>query len=237
MAAPARADGRRDFELRAHAETVGQGVDYGAEARADGTHPTGHRRRRGCRYRVETYPNEAPQLNYEAYRIYCGDRIVRSGFRYPSQATPTEISAGLERLVDRLDVEGGTIDVRPNNKGVVAVPAYFWVDGYDGNPITETETIAGTTLVVTATLTSVEWDFGDGAAPVNGGLGQPWPERSDVRHSYRDASYVDRPYEVTATLWFQPTFTVGTDEAGALDPFPVELVTPYVVRDVQAVGH
>ncbi len=236
VAAPQAGAEGRDDDLSAYAETVGQGVDYGAEARAEATGTTS-RRRSGCRYRVETYPNAAPQMNYEAYRIYCDDRIIRSGFRYPNQPDPAAVSATLERLLDRLDIQDGTIDIRPNNKGVVAIPAYFWITGYDGTTITQTDTIAGTTLTVTATLTTTEWDFGDNTTPVEGSLGQPWPQRSDVHHSYRDASYTDRPHQVTATLWFQPTFTVGTNDAGTLDPFPIELTTPYIVRDIQAVRH
>ncbi|MBW8825284.1 MAG: hypothetical protein JF603_02880 [Acidobacteria bacterium] len=221
-----------------HANTSGQGVDYGAEARFDDSPDATHHRSSGCRYHVEYGTHgEAPSTGAITFMVYCGDTLIRSGWRMPNERDAADAMPIVQRLIDRLEVEDKSIDIRPNHAGVVAVPAYYWVTGYDGGDVSQTDTVGGIDITVTAHLTNVVWNFGDEADSQHGGLGQPWPQRSDVHHSYRYPAPAGDPYVITATLWFQPTFTVGGQPGAALDPFPVTFTRAYPVREIQAVQH
>jgi hypothetical protein len=238
------------------AQTSGQGVDYGAQGeRENATFRPARRRGAGpkdtvgqpCRYRVEaagdvaldelpgTFPDElTPEQGL--YWVRCNDQLTLRVLTTP-QARQLVIDTEVQHLLDRLEVEGGTVDVRPLDNGLVAVPAYFWVDGLDSESLADSLTLplTGTTVSVTAALTSVEWDFGDGSPTVVGDLGQAWPAHSSVSHAYRDATPTDDPYQVTATLWFQPSYAVDGVPGEALEPFAVPLTSTYSVRELQAV--
>ena len=138
-----------------------------------------------------------------------------------------------EELVRRLTVAPSNVDVRPDSRGVTGIPSMFWVEGYDANALTATESAFGLTVTVTIQLVEVEWDFGDGSPVVQAGLGEAWPQRSSVQHNYRKASG-GSPYAVTATLLFQPAYTVNGVAGPALDPIQVPVTRDYVVHQIQA---
>lgn len=143
-------------------------------------------------------------------------------------------AAGLaDELIRRLTVTPSSVDVRPDNRGVTGIPSMFWVDGFDPNALTATESAFGLTVTVNIQLVEVEWDFGDGSPVVQAGLGEAWPQRSSVQHNYR-ASSGPSPYRVTATLLFQPTYTVNGVAGPALDPIQVPVTRDYVVHQIQA---
>ena len=79
--------------------------------------------------------------------------------------------------------------------------------------------------------------FGDVVANamllVQAGLGEAWPQRSSVQHNYRTSSG-QAPFRVTATLLFQPTYTVNGVAGPALDPIQVPVTRDYVVHQIQA---
>jgi hypothetical protein len=174
----------------------------------------------------------APSEEHRLYLIQCNGDPPTTRWLLPGQQVDIELA--VRRLVDRLEVSATGIQVRPDTAGVVAIRSYFWVEGY-GAPITQSATLGGTTVNVTATLVGVDWTFGDGQPGSSGGLGEAWPARSSISHVYRDDSGA-RPYTVTATLWFQPTYDVnGAAGAQPLPRFAVPISRAYTVHEVQAV--
>jgi hypothetical protein len=138
-----------------------------------------------------------------------------------------------DELVRRVTVLPATVAIRPDSRGVTGIPSMFWVDGYGPQPLTATESAFGLTVAVNIQLVEVAWDFGDGTPVAHAGLGEAWPRRSSVQHTYRDTSGA-APYTVTATLLFQPTYTVNGVAGPTLQPIQVPVTRPYVVHQVQA---
>jgi hypothetical protein len=175
---------------------------------------------------------DPPSPAHTLRRLWCNDQLLDLRWYGPSTPDGATVAAEIARALDRLSVAPGGIGVRPDAAGVVAVPAYFWVDGAATAP---TETVVlpgfGTTLTVLAELTAVTWDFGDGTPPVVGDLGRPWPARSSVHHVYAE----DGAVTVTATLRYQPRFTLDGAPGTPLAPFTVTATRTYEVQQVQAV--
>jgi hypothetical protein len=137
-----------------------------------------------------------------------------------------------EELVRRLTVGDSAIQVRPDSRGITGIPSYFWIEGYGDAPLQGTESAFGLTVAVTIRLAGVDWDFGDDTPVVHAGLGEAWPERSSVEHNYRYSS--TEPYTVTATLRFQPTYTVNGIAGAPLEPITIPTTRPYLVHQLQA---
>jgi hypothetical protein len=177
-----------------------------------------------------------PTPEHKLYELRCNRELV--GLRWYGPGTPTpEIAAELERLLDRLDVSAAVIEVRPAGTGLVGVPAYAWLTAASVGPLTASITLPGfgTTVTVVARLTGVTWDFGDGTPPVDAGPGEAWPALSSVHHAYAESSPADRPFPVTATLTYTPTYTVDGVAGGSLEPVTFTLERTYAVRELQAV--
>jgi hypothetical protein len=90
-------------------------------------------------------------------------------------------------------------------------------------------------VTVTATLRSVEWDFGDGSPKVVAGLGEAWPERSSVRHNYSHRSPPGQPYVVTASLVLDTSFSVDGNPATTLPSITRLGDMEITVEEIQAV--
>lgn len=135
-----------------------------------------------------------------------------------------------ESVRNRMEVAPGNIGVRPDTRGVTGIPSLFWVDNAPSSMVQSTSAF-GVTVTVTATLSDVAWSFGDGSEVLHGGLGQPWPQRSDVRHNYRDTG----SFSVTASLTYLAAFTASNGAGGQLAPITITFSRPYEVHEVQAV--
>lgn len=196
-----------------------------------------------CDWRVTAYPftgadpparyGEPPSPEHRLYLVFCDDEFVDAAWLGPSDDAPPAIDteALARTVVEHVPVDLFTIDVRPEGRAVTGIPSYFWVEGYDGAPITDSVANGPVTVAVEITLGTVTWDFGDGTPPVTAGLGQAWPERSEIRHAYRDRG----AYDVTVTITMPATFTVNGGAATELEPITRTATIPYVVDEVQAV--
>jgi len=144
--------------------------------------------------------------------------------------------------------------------GLVALPAWFWVEGYDGGTLGGSRTVSlppevgadvpadevpandrsrrGTSLTVEVRLrpTSYEWDFGDGTTRTSHSLGQKYPSESDIQHTYEHTSLMSpNGFPVRLTIEFAAEFQVN---GGAPEPLPTIRRTyesRYRVQEVQAV--
>jgi hypothetical protein len=96
--------------------------------------------------------------------------------------------------------------------GLVALPSWYWVEGYDGQPFGASRTIDippevsaqvpftevpaddprrnGRSFTVEVQLegTRYDWNFGDGAGLTTHSLGTPYPAESDLKHTYEFSS-------------------------------------------------
>ncbi len=142
------------------------------------------------------------------------------------------------------------ISLRANpGTGLVAMPAWFWVDGYDGSPLYGSETLGGTTVEVEITPQRYDWHFGDGGFFSTASLGRPYPDESDIQHTYEQSSLVaGGQFEVRLEITFAGQFRVITEEDDGegnivvtigdwepLDPMVRSFVAPYPVQQLQSV--
>ncbi|MGE3795316.1 MAG: hypothetical protein AB7I38_15490 [Dehalococcoidia bacterium] len=142
------------------------------------------------------------------------------------------------------------ITVRANpGTGLVALPSWFWVDGYDGSPLYGSEALGNTTVEVEITSQRYDWHFGDGGFVSTGSLGRPYPDESDIQHTYEQSSLVaGGQFEVRLEITFAGQFRVITEEDDGegnivvtvgdwepLDPMVRSFVALYPVQQLQSV--
>jgi hypothetical protein len=176
-----------------------------------------------------------PSPEHELWMIFCDGNYVTTRWLGPSDFGEQPIQPLIDRAVRRVLVGGVEVASRPNGEAVTGIPTLFWVEGFDGRPISVTEEAFGIAVTVTATLRSVEWDFGDGSPTVHAGLGEPWPERSSVRHSYEQRSPPGQPFVVTASIVLDTAFSVDGNPATSLPPITRVGRLQVTVGEIQAV--
>ncbi|MPZ50273.1 MAG: hypothetical protein GEU75_13415 [Dehalococcoidia bacterium] len=138
-------------------------------------------------------------------------------------------------LLDEIPVPDIEIGANPAT-GMVAVPSWFWLDGYDGSPIVESAALAGITVEVEITPTSSRWVFGDGATLSTASFGAVYPEPSDIRHTYERSSLsAGGAYAVSVDLTFAVRFRVVGEDWQDLEPITRSFSSEYPVRQLQSV--
>jgi hypothetical protein len=113
--------------------------------------------------------------------------------------------------------------------GLVGFESWFWVEGYDGRPIVDRIEAFGVAVDVRIEPTAVTWSFGDGTS-TTGGLGLPYPTRSDIRHGF----ITHGVRIVHADLALVPRYRIDGTEWLELPPIPLVAERPYRVREAQA---
>lgn len=108
-----------------------------------------------------------------------------------------------ERYVEEVLRPDVSIGANPAGQGLVGLPSWFWIDGFDGSVTAPPISAFGMTIEVRMATGTVTWDFGDGTV-VDGDLGRAYPEASTVQHAHRRSG----TYTVTATLDLVPEYRV-----------------------------
>jgi hypothetical protein len=138
-------------------------------------------------------------------------------------------------LLDHVPVPQIKIGVNPA-PGLVALPSWFWIEGYNGAPITASESLASTTVEVQITPTSYRWTFGDGAKLETSSLGRAYPATSDIRHTYEQSSLaVGGKFTVTVEVTFNARYRISGGAWQALDPISRSFTAPYPVQQLQSI--
>jgi hypothetical protein len=138
-------------------------------------------------------------------------------------------------LVHEIQLPGIGVGVNPKT-GLVAMPAWFWVDGYDGSPITASDTLGSLTVNVQIAPTSLQWSFGDGGTFQTTSLGRPYPQESDIRHTYEQSSLgAGGAFSVSVTMNFSAQFRANGGVWQPLDPLSRSFTTTYPVQQLQSV--
>jgi hypothetical protein len=182
---------------------------------------------------LPVFYDESPGEGYALYIVWCGTDYMGTRWLGPRDFSDGAVLPIVDELVRRVSVQPAGMNIRPDNRGVTGIPSLFWIEGYGSAPLEASESAFGLTVHVSVGLLGVEWNFGDGTPMVSAGLGEAWPERSSVRHTYRNVSDRDG-YGVVATLILQPTFDVNGAVGGALAPIRIPVSRDYVVHEVQA---
>lgn len=172
------------------------------------------------------------------YSIYCDGEHV--GFtwrpidpdRPPGPTPPREVAMHLREEIPMPQV---TIRVNPET-GLVGTESWFWVEGYEGAPITESTDAFGELVEVEASVDRYEWSFGDGKTQRSSSLGRPYPERSGVRHLYeRSSARLADGYQVQVRFLFSVRYRVAGGEWSQLPGITRTVSFRYPVKESQAV--
>jgi hypothetical protein len=163
-----------------------------------------------------------PSPAHRPFSVYCGNAFLGSVWILPTEftvvaAAPTaaEIAAAIARDLPYPDA---TIGANPGLRGLTGLESWFWIDGYDGEPILDTVNGLGAAVEVEARAGDATWDFGDGSgsvvAPVRGGSTAP-----SATHAYESRSGADG-FTVSAAFSFSVRYRV--DGGDWIDLPPVE---------------
>lgn len=151
------------------------------------------------------------------------------------QGDPVDPASVAAELLDQVPVPAITVGVNPD-VGLVALPSWFWVQGYDGLPIRASDTLGGTTVEVEITATGYQWSFGDGTTIESTSLGQPYPEESDIRHTYEQSSLgAGGTFSVSVEITFSARYRVDGGPWQPLDPITRSFTTAYPVQQLQSI--
>ena len=138
-------------------------------------------------------------------------------------------------LLDQVPVPTIEIGVNPA-PGLVAVPSWFWIEGYDGAPITASQSLAGVKVEVQITPTAYRWTFGDGAKLETTSLGKAYPATSDIRHTYQQSSLAaGGKFTVTVMLEFSARYRVSGGAWQSLEPIARFFTAAYPVQQLQSI--
>lgn len=138
-------------------------------------------------------------------------------------------------LLDQIPLP--TIRLRFNpDTGLVALPSWFWIEGYDGEPIRRLSRLGNYVVEVELAPSSYRWSFGDGATLATKSVGKPYPQESDVRHTYERSSLgAGGSFAVTMELTFLVRFRVNGGGWQTLAPIARSYSAPYPVQQVQSI--
>jgi hypothetical protein len=149
-----------------------------------------------------------------------------------SAVDPVALAA---ELLDQVPVPDIEIGVNPA-PGLVAMPSWFWIEGYDGAPITTSRSLAGVTVEVQITPTSYRWSFGDVAKLETTSLGRAYPATSEIRHTYEQSSLAaGGKFSVTVDLTFSARYRVSGGAWQSLEPITRSFTSPYPVQQLQSI--
>lgn len=144
------------------------------------------------------------------------------------------VSVALE-LLNYLPIPDIAIEANPST-GLVALPSWFWIDGYDGSPISASDALSGVEVDVEIQPISYRWSFGDGTTAETTSLGQRYPAESDIRHVYEQSSLATGgAYAVTVDVTFAAQYRVNGGAWVTLDPITRSFSNDYPVQQLQSV--
>lgn len=160
---------------------------------------------------------------------------------------PTDPRSMAQSLFGMVPLPPVAVGANPGT-GLVALPSWFWVEGYGGETLTGSETLGDTTVEVEITPQRYDWSFGDGTVLSTESLGQRYPLESDIQHRYERSLTAFVRLEITFGGQYRVT-TIEDDgeddgEGGVvvivgawepLDPMVRSWTTPYPVRQLQSV--
>lgn len=143
--------------------------------------------------------------------------------------------------------------------GLVNLPGWFWIDGYDGKPFGASRTVTippavgpnvpftrvpkddprrqPTSFTVSVQLwpTNYQWSFGDGSSLETHSLGQAYPAPSDIAHTYQFSSLrTPGGFPIKLTVDFAAQYQINGGAVQGLPPISHDYTATYPVQEAQA---
>ena len=138
-------------------------------------------------------------------------------------------------LLNQLPIPDIAIEANPAT-GLVALSSWFWIDGYDGSPISSSDALPGVSVDVEVEPLVYRWSFGDGTTAETTSLGQRYPAESDIRHVYEQSSLAaGGAYSITVEVTFAARYRVNGGAWEALEPITRVFSDDYPVQQLQSV--
>ena len=151
----------------------------------------------------------------------------------PGDSVDPESMAAVLR--DHVPVPDIAVGVNPAT-GLVAMPSWFWIEGYDGSRIRTSDTLGDVTVEVEIRPTGYRWSFGDGTALETDSVGEAYPQVSDIRHTYQQSSLADGgAFRVTVRITFSVRYRVDGGPWESLDPITRSFSAAYPVQQLQSI--
>ncbi len=147
---------------------------------------------------------------------------------------PVDPVSVAQELLDQVPVPDVAISANPD-LGLVALPSWFWIEGYNGAPINASSSLGGVTVDVEITPQQYNWDFGDGGTLQTTSPGQPYPAESDVQYTYQRSSLQAGSYTVTVEITFSARYKVHGGAWESLAAITRSFSDDYPVQQLQAV--
>ena len=220
------------------------------------------------------YPNQTPYTLYVDNQfqgivwIPNGKGPVRLGAPPAQVSVPSPPPAGngsstnpyqvALSLLDRVPLPPIQIEMNPG-LGLVNLPGWFWVKGYDGKPFGTSQTVTippavgadvpftqvpaddprrqptSFTVSVKVWPTSYQWSFGDGASLDTQSLGQAYPAQSDIQHIYAFSSLkTPNGFPIQLTVIFAAQYQVNGGAPQSLPSITHTYTTSYPVQEAQS---
>jgi hypothetical protein len=203
---------------------------------------------RSCRLEPDTAPVTSGNLTlYNAHRDDLSYSLVCDGqwmglVWIPSDPgprrapSPSGIRDAAMRLREEIPMPTVTIGVNPAGIGLVGIEAWFWIEGYRGEVISHPSSAFGIPVEVEAHPTSYRWNFGDGTVAEASSLGKPYPQPSDIRHTYeRSSTGFPSGFPLDVEFNFDVRYRLAGGPWIDLTPISRSARIEYPVRESQAV--
>lgn len=161
-------------------------------------------------------------------------------------------------LLDHVPLPNIQIKENPT-LGLVNLPGWFWVDGYDGKPFGTSRTVTippavgpnipftqipandprrqPTSFTVSVKIwpTSYQWSFGDGTTLTTQSLGQGYPAQSDIQHTYQYSSLKTQSgFPIQLSVVFAAQYQVNSGAPRAVPSISHTYSATYPVQEAQA---
>jgi hypothetical protein len=134
--------------------------------------------------------------------------------------------------------------------GLVALPSWYWADGYAGQRFGESRTIVippanpldpndhGTSFTVEVSVWGdrYDWSFGDGHSLTTRSLGKAYPSESDITHTYEHSSLpFPGGFPVRMTVGYAAEFRVNGGGPQGLPAVRRTYEAAFRVQEIQPV--
>lgn len=202
--------------------------------------PIGHGTRSWFEQEAPKHPNESPWMvscdngyNSPVWLPLSNGAPQVSVVNDPGSIAPIDLNAEVERFLPIPDI---TIQANPD-RGLVAVPSWFWIEGYDGEVLYAAVALGEFTVVeVELWATSYDWEFGNGATLRTTSRGRRYPQPSDIVHTYQQSSFsAGGQYRVTVEVTFTGRMRVNNGDWNDIGPIRRSFAAGYPIQQLQSV--
>lgn len=136
-------------------------------------------------------------------------------------------------------VSQGLTPLEPGSISIVGVPTWMWAENATAlGTVTDTASVPGLSLTLTAKMTGVTWDMGDGTVVECEGAGTKWSpdlgtgDSPTCGHTYTKQGN----YTVTSTAHWSVTWEASTGENGVIDRDLASSTATVRVGEVQVIN-